>query len=499
MVVRRTTLLAGLLLAACAPHNISSAPAHAPSPVPQATATDTVRPIPATVQFSPPQVPVPPARNAIAPESLLVPPPQRTSTPDVYHVPDRAVALMAPDTVPADTIEFPMLSLDQYASHDRVQYYLKLFSGDARERIGERLTAGTRYDPYIRGKLRAAGIPEDMTYLALIESGYNPHDYSSAAAVGMWQFMTTTAKDYGLRVDWWVDERRDPMRATDAAIHYLNDLRGKFGSIYLAAAAYNGGEGRVSRGLSRLAVDLKAKEPDDQFFSLASTNLLRAETKNYVPQLIAAAIIARDPRAYGIRIDTLAPIAFDSVFVPRLTGVSAVAKACNTGAKDILDLNGQILRGMTPPDGSVWMRVPVGCGATFDGGLAALDSADRRGASFHTVKKGETPASIAQKAGISLANWRKYNPKVKATSGTPLTTGSQVLIPTRETLGAARDVPDPGIERYGTAVGGVYEVRKGDTLGKIAERNHTTVAAIKKNNHIKGDVITVGQKLRIAR
>jgi len=158
----------------------------------------------------------------------------------------------------SDSIEEPTWDMDvrSYETQDRVAHYVNMFTGRAKDRITERLQRGTRYEPMIRAKMKAGGLPEDMYYLALVESGFDPHAYSRAAAVGMWQFMTSTARDMGLRVDRWVDERRDPVRSTGAAVRFIRGLREEFGSLYLAAAAYNGGPGRVSRGLARYADDL---------------------------------------------------------------------------------------------------------------------------------------------------------------------------------------------------------------------------------------------------
>ena len=392
----------------------------------------------------------------------------------------------------------PGLPLDEYAGKDRVAFYLKRFSGEAHDHVSSMLSQGTKYDAMIREKLRAGGIPEDFTYLALIESGYDPDDYSSVGAVGMWQFMTSTARDVGLRVDWWVDERRDPVRETSAAVKFLGNLRDQFGSLYLAAAAYNGGPGRVSRGLSHLALDSDSSEPDDKFFALASGKSLRAETREYVPQLIAAALIGREPGRYGFTVDTLQPFVYDSVPAPSLTGLRAVALSCNTDVATIGGMNGQILRGMTPPDtATVWLRVPRGCADGFHDAFAALDDSVRLGAAWRAVKKGETPALVAKKSGITVTTLRRYNPKLKTAAQDPIRSGTELLIPALSTVKAARDVPDPSIERYGVAVDNVYVVKKGDTLGKIAERNNTTVAALKRANHLKGDVLQIGQKLRI--
>lgn len=408
-----------------------------------------------------------------------------------------AMEYAAPDSETVEQV-FPRLALDTYAGNDRVEYYLKLFTGNARNRMGQRLSAGTRYSTMIREKLRAAGIPEEFAYLALVESGYNPHAYSSAAAVGMWQFMSSTARSAGLRVDWWVDERRDPIRSTDAAIRYLNDLRDQFGSLYLAAAAYNGGGGRVQRGLDRLSDKLEGTEGDDQFFVLASTSLLKSETRNYVPQLIAAALVGRDPLSYGITVDTQPAFAYDSVTVPASTALAAVAKACNATVADVMDLNGQVLRGMTAPTGESWLRVTSGCGATFADSFSAIPVADKLGAATHVTKKGETPNAIAKKAGISVTVLRRYNPKLKANAASVLPAGTKVLVPTPAAVKASRQVADPAIERWGSApAGGSYVVRRGDTLGAIAARNHVTVATIKRLNGMRSEKLVAGQKLRV--
>ncbi len=202
------------------------------------------------------------------------------------------------------------IDVETYNSHARVQYYLDFFQGFARERMAVWLTRMPRYEPMIRDKLREHGVPEDMVYLALIESGFSNSAVSRSRATGMWQFMKGTGKLYGLRIDSWVDERRDPIRATDAAARHLADLRDRFGSMYLAAAAYNAGAGKVGRGLKRLGDDEEEEDnPDADFFRLYDTRFLRRETKDYVPKLIAAALIAKQPEKYGFpKIEGIAPL-----------------------------------------------------------------------------------------------------------------------------------------------------------------------------------------------
>ena len=205
------------------------------------------------------------------------------------------------------------IDVHSYETRARVQYFIERLTGPVREEFLHWLARSGLYEPMIRAKLRAAGLPEDMTYLALIESGYDPHAYSRAAAVGMWQLMTSTARGTGLRVDWWVDERRDPVRSTDAAVKFLGWLNEQFGSLYLAAAAYNGGPGRIERGLERYADSMDGASGDEAFFVLAGKDYLRSETKDYVPKLIATALVAKDPARYGLAATYLPALDYDTV------------------------------------------------------------------------------------------------------------------------------------------------------------------------------------------
>jgi membrane-bound lytic murein transglycosylase D len=335
-----------------------------------------------------------------------------------------------------------------------------------------------------------------MYYLALVESGFDQHAYSKAAAVGMWQFMTGTARGTGLRVDWWVDERRDPVRSTDAAVKFLGWLKDQFGSLYLAAAAYNGGPGRVSRGLSRLGDDVDDGSRDDAFFALADHDYLRGETKNYVPQLIAAALIAKEPAKYGMTIRTLPPFAYDSVYVPASTPLAAIAKASASPLDSIRELNPQILRGVTPPGTRFLARVPVGHALGFDSAFAALDRDARTAFSRVEAKKAQTFASVASKGGISARQLKWYNPKVSTLKSGNLRAGQVLLMPTRAVVNAALDIPDPAIEIYGSSRGSrTHVVRRGETLGGIAKKYGTSVSTLVRLNGLKKPVIHPGQQL----
>jgi membrane-bound lytic murein transglycosylase D len=403
----------------------------------------------------------------------------------------------------SDSIEEPTWDMDvrSYETQERVAHYVTMFTGRAKERIAERLQRGTRYEPMIRAKMKAGGLPEDMYYLALVESGFDPHAYSRAAAVGMWQFMTSTARDMGLRVDRWVDERRDPVRSTGAAVRFIRGLREEFGSLYLAAAAYNGGPGRVSRGLARYADDLEGTPGDDAFFVLAEKDYLRNETREYVPQLIAAALIAKEPTRYGMTLHALPPFAYDSVRVHGGTPIAAIAKAAHASTHDILDLNPHLLRGMTPPREDFQVRVPVGAAAGFDSALAALPEAELKTTVGLETKKGQTAAGLAEAHGISVAAFKAFNPNLERLKSGRLAPGQYVVFPTPAVASASLDIPDPAIEKYphSSARARVHTVRRGETMRGIAEKYDTSVERLMKINGLRKPRIFPGQTLLLTR
>lgn len=427
--------------------------------------------------------------------------------PDTLHVAQRdltheAVKIFGDSvaTIPAAAAE-PTWDIDvrSFETHDRVVYFVGRFTGPSSDRFAQELARGGRYEPIIRRKLHAAGMPEDMTYLALIESGYNPHAYSSAAAVGLWQFMASTARGTGLRVDWWIDERRDPVRSTDGAIKFLGWLKEQFGSYYLAAAAYNGGAGRVSRGLKRYADEVEGESGDSAFFSMAAAgNYLRAETRDYVPKLIAAALVAKEPGKYGLKVNYLPEFAYDTVTVGGATPLTAIAKAAGTSLSEIQDLNPEVLRGITPPEQRFVVRVPKGCADGFDSAYAQLASADRAAFSRSAVKKGETMSSIAQRAGVSVRSLAWYNRSLKPTKRGRLPVGEPVLLPSSAVIEGALDIPDPSVEKWGSSKRGsatTHVVVKGESLGRIAVRYGTTTTALMRMNGMSGSRLIPGQVL----
>jgi len=491
------TIAIVLFAAACAQHQSPPTVGTVPATTVSATPTPVARQA----------TPTPTVAGNAAP-TTSVPETPRDSA-DAVKVSPTEVTRLAAEVFGAAPIATPNVALDSavvgpswdidvrsYESTARVEHYVRLFTGPAKERVQSWLERGSRFEPMIRTKMRQGGLPEDMYYLALIESGFDQNAYSRAAAVGMWQFMTSTARDMGLRVDWWVDERRDPIKSTSAAVRFIKGLNEQFGSLYLAAAAYNGGPGRIARGLTRYADDLEGTTGDDLFFALAEKDYLRSETREYVPQLIAAALIAKEPDRYGMRLTPQPAFAYDSVRVGASTPLAAIAHASNTGVSRLQELNPHVLRGITPPKDSFFIRVPVGSADGFAAAYTALPKTDRMGLRTVTSKKGETMSSIGRREGLNARLLSVYNPKLKALKSGNLAPGQTVLVPTEAIASAAVHVPDPSIERYSTSrSSALHVVKSGETLSGIAKKYHTTSAALMKSNGMRRALIFPGQSL----
>ncbi len=387
------------------------------------------------------------------------------------------------------------IDVASFNSHDRVQYYLDLFQGPARERMGIWLNRMPRYEGMIRQRLQERGLPGDMVYLALIESGFSNVATSSARAVGMWQFMRGTGRGYGLRVDGWVDERRDPFKATVAATRFLHDLRERFGSLYLAAAAYNAGAGKVGRGLNRLEDDGDEESgySDSTFFRLYDTDFIRRETKDYVPKLIAAALIAKEPARYGFHIDPADPLETDSIVVTDMTGLDVIARLADTTVAAIVELNPQYLRLATPPRTVSVVRVPAGRGPSTTAAYSALPPSRRVSFLDHVVLRGQSSRTIAHKYGISLAQLTEANPRLRR--GAPRA-GQHLIIPLGGPMSTvvARRIAEPDV-----AASEFHTVTRGQTLSALAVRYHASPRQLRAWNHLgTSNRIRVGQRLRVA-
>ena len=315
-----------------------------------------------------------------------------------------SVRLAAPPERP------PVIAPYSVVLNGQVKFFLDRFTGEHRRVVGMWLDRSKRYLSMIREKLRARGLPEELAFTAMIESGYNPLAVSPVGAKGMWQFMADTARRYGLRVDQWVDERLDPEKSTNAAASYLRDLHAQFGSWQLAQAAYNAGESKVMRAI-------KTARSND-FWVLSRTNLLRRETKEFVPQIHAAALIGREPERYGFDLAPDPTVVVDRVSVPASTDLRRLSAMSGVSSDVLRELNPVLVRGVTPPGQTYDLRVPDGSRATIAAALASSPggavtvassdtSAPRTGT--HLVRPRETLSAIARRYGVSVRDVVKWN------------------------------------------------------------------------------------------
>lgn len=485
---------------------------------------------------------IPPAPSGIAPVSAIpgvrVPQVGHTSShPDVAaDVAINELADAMPDSrvVPefdADGISWD-IDVRSFAEHPRVQYYLNHFQHVSRTGMAVFLGRGARYESMIRQRFEEEGLPGDLGYLALIESGYSNEAVSRSHAVGMWQFMKGTARGYGMRIDTWVDERRDPVKATDAAARHLRHLRDRFGSLYLAAAAYNAGAGKVSRSLGRLQWDPQSdEEPDTDesaellaeddseaeaaadevsrvldstditsdaaFFRLAGTDLLTTETQDYVPKLIAAAVVAKQPERYGIAAPVAAPFGYDSLIVSGVTGLDVIARMAGASTAEIRDLNPQYLRMATPPGTQSVIRVPTGTGEKVAAEYAELPASARVRFLSHVVRRRERLASIAARYHLPVQEIRAANPRVRSTR---LKAGTRLVIPavTVPSALAIRAAAGPAYGRKYYARVATHRVRSGETLIGIARRYRVSLRALRRVNALPVEhTLRAGKRLRI--
>ena len=429
---------------------------------------------------------------------------------------DRIAAASPPPTtelpaVPAEGESAALSSMfdidvANFEDHGRVRYWVDFFSGPAKERMAIWLKRMPRHEPTIRALLVSRGLPGDLAYLPLIESGYSATAVSRSRAVGMWQFMRPTGKFYGLTIDSWVDERRDVPKATDAAIRYLADLTKRFGSYYLAAAAYNAGPGRIGRGLKRMgpgeeddadaAVDdsLAADDGDMAFFQLADTRYIKQETKDYVPKLIAAAMIAKQPERYGFPVPMGGPPALDSVMVQDAVGLDVIARLAGVPPADIRELNRSYLRDLTPPKRMSVVRLPEGTGPSTREALEALPASERLGSFPHRAKPGETLASLAKKYGVTPAAMRASNAGFVPKGPKK---GDVVRIPGNARL-KGWVAENRRVNTSEVLSGGVsHRVRRGETLSGIAKRYRVTVSQLRSWNGLRSNNLRAGQLLRL--
>jgi peptidoglycan lytic transglycosylase D len=322
-----------------------------------------------------------------------------------------------------------------------VQY----FSITVKKHFQQWLARSGKYMSLMKSILRENYMPEDLVFLALIESGFNPRAYSLAQASGPWQFIRGTAARYGLRVDKWVDERRDPVKSTVAAAAYLKDLYGMFGSWPLAMASYNAGEGNVERAINRTG-------GVQDFWKLRKTRYMPSETKDYVPKFIAARMIAQNPDNYGFKdLEYDQPFVFEEVQLDHCTDLRTVALCCGVSVEEIKDLNPELIKGCTPPNRTYTLRIPKGKKEQFLAAYNALPKNERFATpkiltanSHYVVRRSESLKTIAGKLGVpatklAAANRLKVRSRVRR--------GRRLLVP-KERIIIAAEIPSapPKIE-----------------------------------------------------
>ncbi len=390
-------------------------------------------------------------------------------------------------------------------TNDRVLRYVELFQGRLREFLTDGLSRGAQYLPMIQSTLRAEGLPLDLAYIPLIESAFKPTALSRAKARGVWQFMRGTALENGLKSDWYLDERADPEKSTLAAAKYLKTLHRMFEDWHLAMASYNGGPGRVKRAITR------SRKTD--FWTLsANTRFLPRETRDYVPMILAAVIIAKNPARYGFDIVPVLPTRTETVPVPPALDLRRVAEWAGVPMDDIQRLNPEFRRWTTPvKKGEYTIKVPHGTADRVREGLTASAPGQLNAMQWHTVKRGETLSTIAKKLSVNRTDLAEAN-YLKATSR--VAAGARLVIPRMPSAALlARAWSASDIERAAEAVvadvlaettpvddspaARPYRVRAGDTLSAIARKTRTTVAELKSWNKIRGSKLNVGDRLVI--
>lgn len=368
--------------------------------------------------------------------------------------------------------------------NESVENHLEYFKTRGRDVFQKWLDRSARYIPVMKDILREKNLPEDLVYVAMIESGFNPYAISWARAVGPWQFMPETGKLYGLKIDWWVDERKDPIKSTQAAAEHLKDLHNLFGSWPLAMASYNAGAGKVQRAVLRTR--------SEDFWDLKASRYIRRETKNYVPKYMAATIIAKNPEAYGFVVQPYDLFVYDEVIISESIDLRLAARCAGTTYDVIKELNPELKRWVTPPDATNYiLRVPKGNGAQFTASFASVPADQKIRWERHLVAKGETLAGIATQYNTSPEAIRDVN-NLKKNRIIP---GKHLLIP----LDANAKQQDAGYlspDHTGKKQQILYRVRRGDNLTRIASKHDVTVADIRQwNEGIRS--VRAGQKIKL--
>ncbi|HJV23791.1 MAG TPA: LysM peptidoglycan-binding domain-containing protein [Holophagaceae bacterium] len=398
--------------------------------------------------------------------------------------------------------------------NDKVATWVNLFTTTKKGFMEGALSRASRYLPMVRQVFAEEGVPEDLAYLAVIESGYKNDARSYAKAVGMWQFMRSTGRIFGLKGTAWVEERRDPVKATRAAARYLRRLHEISGDWYLALVGYNAGPLTTERAILNVG--------SRNFWDLHRSRWLRTQTKNYIPEMCAAVLVGRSPEKYGLVVPQLPPYVYENVQVDKATSLSVIARLSSTDVSTLKDLNPELLRGSTPP-GSYPLRVPPGKAMQVNRVLAGLKGSQRLDFKTYVIRKGDTPARVARRFKVGEQDLleandlsaKQFKPgkriqvppppaqrvdekdllKRPALEDRPLQT--LPTVPSAETT--SRPAPDTPVaappEAPERPAGHV--VRKGETLFSIARQYGVSVEELRSWNRLKGNKVQLGARLRL--
>ena len=367
--------------------------------------------------------------------------------------------------------------------NDEVEQWIDYFTGSGRKHFSVYMERKARMEPVILPKLKKAGVPQDLIYLAMIESGFSTSAFSHAGASGPWQFIRSTGRLYGMDSNYWIDERRDPHKATDAAIAYLSTLHAEFGDWWLACAAYNSGEGKIRKAIAKLGTK--------DFWEIAENKrALRRETKDYVPKMMAAAIIGKNAEQFGFQTypQDKVLVEFEEVLIPKSENLRTIASVANVDRDTLAMLNPELLRCCTPPQKAAYrIRVPKGEPARLL--EAAIDEGTiGRYANFHryVIRRGDNISKIAKAHGVPQEAILSMN-EVRTVRA--LKPGTELVIPERgkNPYPNSRYVASYEGRHYKVPKGAkaVYHVvQKGDTLYGISNRYGVKVDKIRSWNGV---------------
>jgi membrane-bound lytic murein transglycosylase D len=408
------------------------------------------------------------------------------------------------NVLPSDSMNLAALACQKNLAYDipmvwnqRVQRALYFYLRNRGNTVDHWFYRASYYLPVMKAMFADSGLPQDLAYLPLIESGFNPLAYSYANALGIWQFIASTGKIYGLRRNFWVDERRDPIRSTEAAIGYLKKLYGEFGHWHLALAAYNCGENGVARSIAR--------HNTNDYWNLKR---LPRQTKNYVPCYLAALTIAKNPKCFGITLPATGTLPLDTVHLSDCISLGDIAAGLNVDYDSLKKMNPHIMRWCTPPDvTNALLYLPAGKKKAWGGFYAQLPPEKRVRWVRYEIKRNDTIENIAGHYDMAADALISIN---RLTAATKLIPGHHIFIPQSDTplgMEAAYTLPPeseikaldlPDYEFSGVAVR--HRIRPGDNLGRIARRYHVTVNQLCRWNHIAGrTILRPGRVLVVSR